>query len=75
MVGGFQIRRIRMPTNVRLTNEEQEAIRRKCIEINRLLVQKGMQPLRDSEVVHAILSQAIERTRLSASGRVVIDPE
>ncbi len=66
------MRRFRMPTNVRLTADEQESLRKKCIEINKLLVQRGGQPLRDSELVHAILAQAIEKTELSASNKVVL---
>lgn len=69
------MRRFRMPTNVRLTNDEQEAVRKKCIEINKLLVAKGLQPLRDSELVHAILPQAIEKTRVTASGKIVLDED
>jgi hypothetical protein len=64
-----------MATNVRLTNAEQEAIRQKAIEINKLLIKKGMQPLRDSELVHKILDKSIPYARLSESGEVIVETE
>lgn len=64
-----------MATNVRLTNAEQEAIRQKAIEINKLLIKKGMQPLRDSELVHKILEKSVPYARLNESGEVVVEKE
>jgi len=64
-----------MATNVRLTNAEQEAIRQKAIEINKLLIKKGLQPLRDSELVHKILEKSVPYARLTESGEVVIEVE
>ncbi|PPS27043.1 hypothetical protein BVY11_20980 [Pseudomonas amygdali pv. morsprunorum] len=64
-----------MATNVRLTNAEQEAIRQKAIEINKLLIKKGMQPLRDSELVHKILEKSVPYASLSEAGEVVLEVE
>lgn len=64
---------LKMPTTIRLTNAEQEAIRQKCIEINRLLVERGMPPMRDSELVHKILEKTVVYVQLEASGEVVIE--
>lgn len=64
-----------MATNVRLTNAEQEAIRQKAIEINKLLIKKGMQPLRDSELVHKILEKSVPYAKLNENGEVVIEKE
>ncbi len=64
-----------MATNVRLTNAEQEAIRQKAIEINKLLIKKGMQPLRDSELVHKILEKSVPYAKLNESGEIVIEKE
>ncbi|EMZ8988640.1 hypothetical protein AAHH55_006561, partial [Pseudomonas aeruginosa] len=44
-----------MPTNIRLTQAEQEALRKKAVEVNKELVKRGLQPLKDSEIVHAFL--------------------
>lgn len=59
-----------MPTNIRLTNAEQEALRRKAVEINKELVKRGMQPMKDSELVHAFLEKVILSLEVSASGAI-----
>ena len=61
-----------MPTNIRLTQAEQEQLRKKAIEINKLLVKQGMQPLRDSELAHKILEKSVPYAQLTASGEVVL---
>ena len=62
-----------MPTNIRLTKTEQEALRNKSIEINKMLVKKGREPLRDSELVHEILTQALNNIRVSESGTLYVE--
>lgn len=64
-----------MATNVRLTTAEQEAIRQKAIEFNKILIRQGKQPMRDSELVHKILEKSVAYARLSDIGEVVIEPE
>ncbi|GAA0427451.1 hypothetical protein HBO00_24615 [Pseudomonas sp. WS 5407] len=64
-----------MATNVRLTTAEQEAIRQKAIEFNKILIRQGKQPMRDSELVHKILEKSVAYARLSDTGEVVIEPE
>lgn len=64
-----------MATNVRLSNAEQEAIRQKAIEINKLLIKSGRQPLRDSELVHKILEKSVPYARLTDTGEIVIEAE
>ena len=66
---------LKMPTTIRLTNAEQEAIRQKAIEINKLLIKQGKQPLRDSELVHKILEKSVPYVQLGTSGEVVIEIE
>jgi len=65
----------KMPATIRLTNAEQEAIRQKCIEINKLLVKRGMPPIRDSELVHKILEKTVPYVQVGASGELVIEGE
>lgn len=64
--------REKMPTNIRLTQGEQEALRRKAVEVNKELVKRGMQPLKDSELVHAFLERAIHAVEVSASGQIQV---
>lgn len=61
-----------MPMTVRLNDSEQEEIRKKAVEINKLLIQKGLQPVRDSELVHIILEQSISYTEVTASGKIKV---
>lgn len=64
-----------MPTNIRLSQAEQEALRRKAVEINKELVKRGMQPLKDSELVHSFLEKAITSLEVSASGAITLHIE
>ncbi len=63
----------KMATNVRLNDMEQEAIRKKCIEINKLLIQNNKEPLKDSELVHKILELSITYVRVNTKGDVFLD--
>lgn len=64
-----------MPTNIRLSQAEQEALRKKAVEINKELVKRGMQPLKDSELVHSFLEKAITSLEVSASGAITLHIE
>lgn len=67
--------RDQMPTNIRLSQGEQEALRKKAVEINKELVKRGMQPLKDSELVHSFLERAIASLEVSASGAITLHIE
>lgn len=58
---------------LRLSDSEQEAIRLKAIEINKLLVKQGLSPLRDSELTHKILELSIAYTQLGNDGLLFLD--
>ena len=64
-----------MAKMVRLNDEEEELLRTKAVEINKQLITKGMQPLRDSELVHAVLKQAIKNAYLMSDGKIRITGE
>ncbi len=49
-----------MAITVRLNDREQELLRKKCVELNKALINKGLMPIKDSELVHIILDQCIE---------------
>lgn len=61
-----------MPTNLRLTDWEQEELRKKAIQINKILVAKGLQPLKDSEVAHKILEKSIRYAEVGESGEILV---
>ncbi|MFP0419074.1 hypothetical protein [Acinetobacter nosocomialis] len=62
-----------MAKTIRLSETEQEKIRNKAVEINKKLVEQMKQPLKDSELVHVILQEAIERLEVTKSGKVIIN--
>lgn len=62
-----------MATNVRLSDNEQEAIRKKCIEINKLLIKNNREPLKDSELVHKLLDLSIPYINIDGKGEFFLD--
>ena len=44
----------------RLTDEEEELIRKKAVEINKTLISKGKEPIRDSELTLRLLKLALK---------------
>lgn len=64
---------IKMPSTLRLSDQEQEQLRKKCTEINKLLIKQGREPLRDSELAHKILEKSMPYVRLGESGEIRID--
>ena len=61
-----------MVQSVRLNNLEQEKLRKKAVELNKALIQKGQQPVRDSELVHILIEEAIELIEINNSGKLTI---
>lgn len=62
-----------MPSTVRLSPTEQELIRKKCVEINKLLVKNGMEPVKDSEFVHKMLEKSVPYATIGKDGEIVLD--
>lgn len=58
---------------LRLSESEQEAARLKAIEINKLLIKRGLPPLKDSELLHKILELSISYAKLSPEGVLFLD--
>ncbi len=61
-----------MVQSVRLNDAEQEKLRRKAVELNKALIQKGQQPVRDSELVHILIEEGIELIEINNSGKLKI---
>ncbi|MCO8060381.1 hypothetical protein [Acinetobacter towneri] len=61
-----------MVQSVRLNDAEQEKLRKKAVELNKVLIQKGQQPVRDSELVHILIEEGIELIEISNSGKLTI---
>ena len=61
-----------MVQSVRLNDMEQERLRKKAVELNKALIQKGQQPVRDSELVHILIEEGIDLIEISNSGKLTI---
>ena len=61
-----------MATTMRINDLEQEAIRRKAIELNKRLVEAGKAPVKDTELVHAILIKSIKSAYLDSEYKIQI---
>ncbi len=62
-----------MPSTLRLTDWEQEELRKKCTEINKLLIKEGKSPLKDSELAHEILKISIKQVKLDRNLNIYIE--
>lgn len=65
-------RKLDMVQSVRLNDSEQEKLRKKAVELNKALIQKGQQPIRDSELVHILIEEGIELIEINNSGKLTI---
>lgn len=61
-----------MVMSVRMTEKEQDLIRKKAVELNQKLIKDGFQPLRDSQLVHAVLEQSLPYVELGTNGRIIV---
>jgi hypothetical protein len=73
MATGVQMSSETMSKTVRLSDAEQEAIRKKAIEINKILINKGHAPLKDSELVHKILEKSVAYVQVDKEGGIFLE--
>lgn len=59
--------------NLRLTKTEDKLITQKCIEVNKVLVNNNHPPVKESELAHRVLSEALPKIRADRTGRIYID--
>ena len=62
-----------MAENIRLTKREQEQLRKKATEINKLLINRGKEPVKDSELLHKILEKTITYVKIDKAGEIYIE--
>ena len=58
---------------LRLSVQEVNELRKKSLEINKQLIEKGEAPMMDSKLLHAIFEKAIPRIKLDDAGDIVLD--
>lgn len=59
-----------MPTSIRLTKEEQKVIHEKTIEVNKKLMAQDKMPLKESELIHEVLTKLIKGINVSKTGEI-----
>lgn len=57
---------------LRIKDHQREAIRKKAIEINKLLIKKGKEPMKDSELMHIVVDNGIGMLQVNESGEVTL---
>ena len=50
-----------MPKTVRLSEKEQEDIKKICQKVNRNRVEIGKEPIKESELIHKIIEEGINK--------------
>lgn len=58
---------------LRIKKDELELLRKKSIEINKLLLKHGRAPMEDPTLLHEILKKSIPYATVNANGDLVID--
>lgn len=57
--------------SLRIKEEQEEKIRQLAELVNKL-IQLGMEPLKDSEVAHRLLNEAIGRAYVTTDGQLIV---
>ena len=61
-----------MAQMLRLNDKEKELLRNKAVELNKILINKRLEPVKDTELAHIVLEQAIDLIEISESGKLFI---
>lgn len=61
--------------SLRIKEEQEESIRRLAINDNKKLIQLGREPLKDSELAHILLNEAIKRAYIGDDDEITIKNE
>ncbi len=58
--------------NIRLKKDEEEELRKKSIEINKILINSNRRPYTESELLHEVIKMGLERIEAGKKERVVM---
>jgi hypothetical protein len=61
---------LKMIKMLRIKEVQSENLRKKCIEINKILISMNKEPLKDSEIAHKILDIGIKNIFVSKYGEL-----
>ena len=58
--------------SLRIKEDQEEKIRQLAVLVNKKLIQLGMESLKDSEVAHRLLNEAIGRAYVTTDGQLIV---
>lgn len=61
---------VKMIKMLRIKEVQSENLRKKCIEINKVLISMNREPLKDSEIAHKILDMGIKTIFVNKYGEL-----
>lgn len=61
---------VKMIKMLRIKEVQSENLRKKCIEINKILISMNKEPLKDSEIAHKILDMGIKSIFVNKYGEL-----
>ena len=61
---------VKMIKMLRIKEIQSESIRKKCIEINKILISMNKEPMKDSEIAHKILDIGIKSIFVNKYGEL-----
>jgi hypothetical protein len=61
---------VKMIKMLRIKEVQSENLRKKCIEINKILISMNREPLKDSEIAHKILDMGIKSIFVNKYGEL-----
>ena len=62
-----------MPSKLRFKPLETELLRKKSIELNKILIGNEQKPVTESELAHIVLELAIKKLKVEKNGNFYID--
>lgn len=61
------------PMMLRLSKKEEKAITEKCTDINKILITEGCQPVKNSELLHIVLTDVIKRIKINKRNEIEVE--
>lgn len=61
---------VKMIKMLRIKEVQSESLRKKCIEINKILISMNKEPLKESEIAHKILDTGIKSIFVNKYGEL-----
>lgn len=64
-----------MPSTIRLKKSQQGELSKKFMEINKTLINKGIKPVSEADLIHLIIDDGLRRVGVDKHNRICIKNE